>query len=249
MALPFSLDELERVTREAGRIAQRERDALKRELKGDGSIVTNGDRAVETFLRPALKALAPGSEVWGEEFGYDPEGQGGLWAVDPVDGTSNYAYGLPGWGVSIGFIQGPDILAGAIFLPDHDEMALGQKGELPTLNGEPMKPIKPGPIQKYELVSFCDDVVRVVSVPPPGKMRCTGAFVIDGLYTCTQRFRGLVGLKERLYDVAGTVLFAQELGAEIRYVDGTPLTVEEMKNGQQIPKPWIAFPEDAGYFG
>lgn len=247
MPLPFALKDLEAVSREAGRIAIESRKSLVRELKPDGSIVTNGDRAVETYLRPVLKELAPGSRVWGEEFGLE-EGDGPLWVVDPVDGTSNYAYHSPIWGVSIGFVDRGKVRAGSIFLPDLQEMAIGEAGSLPTLNGKPMSPIPSGPVEAYELVGYCDQILRSTPSKPPGRMRCSGAFVWDGLSVPLQRLRGLVGMSERLYDVAPAVLFALELGGEVRYADGSAFVISDLMDGRQIPKPWIIFPMESGYF-
>jgi len=108
------LPKLGDIVSEAGRIAQQARTEPKREIKPDGSIVTNGDRLVEQFLRAELTHLVPGSKVWGEEFGHSAEGEGGLWLVDPVDGTTNYAYGSPLWGVSVALLRGSSLKLGAV---------------------------------------------------------------------------------------------------------------------------------------
>lgn len=247
MSIPFPVADLESVAREAGAIAQAARRNLVRELKPDGSVVTNGDREVETFLRPELARLFPGSRTWGEEFGIDA-GEGPLWLVDPVDGTSNYAFGQPIWGVSIGLAVDGEIVAGAIYLPDLGLMSSGAKGERPTLNGEPMLPIPPGAVQDHELVGYPERITRSLR-KRPGNMRCSGAFVADGLNVCLQRLRGLIGIREKLYDVAPTVLFARELGADVRYVDGSPFQEADLMSGQPIEKPWMVFPADSGYFG
>ncbi len=240
------LPALQEIANEAGKIAQHERLHLRRELKPDGSIVTNGDRAVEIFLRAALGKLVPGSSFWGEEFGWEPDSPQGRWAVDPIDGTSNYAFGWPTWGVSIALIRQNVIEAGAIVLPDLNETVIGQKGSLPLRNGDPLPPIAPGPVRAEELVGYCDGVLKKLVSAPPGRMRCSGAFVIDGVFTVTQRLRAMLGYRERLYDVAATVLFAQELGAEIHYVNGDAFNLEELAQNIQIPRPWLIFPRDSG---
>src|SRR5690349_16781182 len=123
MSAPAELvRDLVELTKQAGKIAQDSRATLERELKIDGSIVSSGDRKVEEFLRPRLEALVPGTCVYGEEFGNDGVGPNGMWAVDPVDGTSNFVYGSPLWGVSVALVQNDSIIAGAVLLPDLDEM-------------------------------------------------------------------------------------------------------------------------------
>lgn len=227
-------------------MAQEARLDMKRELKPDGSVVTNGDRIVEQFLRYELTHLVPDSKVWGEEYGHSDEGECGLWLVDPVDGTTNYSFGSPLWGVSIAFMRGKDLELGAVALPDLSEIYLSAKGEGVVCNGDPLAPIPPGPIRDEELISYSDRL-RVRHGNLPGKMRHAGAFVIDGCFVAKQRYRGLIGVREKLYDIAACVLFGLELGAEIRYADGSALDLEELKKETKIAKPWIMFPRDTGF--
>lgn len=239
---------LERATRAAGKIAFEARETLVRERKPDGSVVTNGDRLVETFLREALTFAAPGSTVWGEEFGHAEEGDGGLWVVDPIDGTSNYACGSPLWGISIALIVGDEIVAGAVNLPDLGEMYLCERGGGVTVNGEPLDPIPPGVVQRGDLVGYSDYVVREFTREQlPGKMRCAGAFVVDGTFVLRQRLRALIGLSEKLYDMAACVLMAQELGADVRYANGDPLEMATLKKDRKIAQPWVIFPAESGF--
>lgn len=221
---------------------------MVRELKPDGSIVTNGDREVETYLRGDLATLVEHSTFWGEEFGFAEQGSGGLWVLDPIDGTSNYSYGSPLWGVSIALIVGDRIEAGAVMLPDLDELYLCARGGGVTVNGEPLAPIPPGPIEASELVSYSDYVVKACPRNAlPGKMRCSGAFVVDGTFVLRQRLRGLIGLSEKLYDMAACALMAEELGADVRYADGRPLDIGALKVDRKIAAPWLIFPRDTGF--
>lgn len=240
------LPKLAELARAAGSLAQRARSTPERTLKADGSIQTNGDLLVEEFLRKELLDLVPGSTAWGEEFGYAEEGPSGLWLIDPVDGTSNYSFGSPLWGVSIGLAKGEHIELGAVMLPDLGELYLSSRGSGVTLNGARLVPIPPGPIQPFELVSYSDRVMKHVW-SAPGKMRHAGAFVIDGCFVATQRYRGLVGIRERLYDIAPCILFGQELGADVRYADGSAMPLSELKQNRKIERPWLIFPRDSGF--
>ncbi len=237
------------IVRHAGAIAQGSRLRLVRELKADGSIVTNGDREVELWLRAELGAFAPGTTVWGEEFGYEEPGPEGLWLIDPVDGTSNYSFGSPLWGVSVALVKEGAILCGAVHLPDLEELFIAEAGAGAYLNDVRIAPIPHGPIKDHELVSYSDWLLRNHhDLDPPGKMRLSGAFVIDGTYTAMQRFRGLIGQRERLYDVAASVLIGQECDAAVRYADGTTFDIAELSQPIPIAKPWLIFPKESGYF-
>jgi myo-inositol-1(or 4)-monophosphatase len=79
-------------------------------------------------------------------------------------------------------------------------------------------------------------------------MRISGAFVVDGTFTATQRFRGMIGLSERLYDVAASVLINQEVGAEIRYTSGDAFLISDLKAETKIDRPWMMFPKESNFF-
>jgi myo-inositol-1(or 4)-monophosphatase len=240
------LIELQRLADEAGRLAQSERERLTRELKRDGSIVTNADKAVEIWLREKLTAFIPGTTVWGEEFGFEDAGENGRWLVDPVDGTSNFAFGSPLWGVSVGFEVGGRLKMGAVALPDLGETYLGEDGGGAFLNGQPLPPIPPGPVRPEELTSYNDTVVqKLTSVP--GKMRLSGAFVVDGTFTVRQRYRALVAVREKLYDVAACVVMAREVGADVRYIDGSTFDEKELMRDEKIGRLWGILPRDCGW--
>ena len=244
---PAQMKQLVSLARQAGKIAQDARATLKKELKTDGSIVSSADRMTEEFLRPKLEELVSGTKVYGEEFGNDGAGVGGQWAVDPIDGTSNFVYGSPLWGVSIGLIEQNVLTAGVVFLPDLNEMYSAILGRGAQCNGKDLAPVPDGPIGSVELLSYNDNLLR--SFPGkiwPGKMRCSGAFVIDAMWVARQRFRGLVGVRGKLYDVAASVLINQEAGAEVTYIDGSPFVIENLMDGKTIPMPYTFLPKGAG---
>lgn len=242
------LRELERVLAEAADLARAERPSMHPELKGDGSIVTTVDRAVETFLRGALPNVVGDVGFWGEEFGHDGTDATSRWLVDPVDGTSNFSYGSPLWGISVGLVEDGELTVGGIVLPDLNETYLGERGGGATMNGAPLPLIPPGPVKPQELLSYGEPLL--VDYGPaafPGKMRLSGAFVIDGCFVLSQRFRGLIGRRERLYDVAAVVVMARELGADVRYADGTPFNDRELAQGGPIHGAWTVLPKDSGF--
>ncbi|MFJ6653664.1 inositol monophosphatase family protein [Microbacterium sp. NPDC091313] len=143
MTSPKDLLELAReVAREAGDLAARRRAegvtvaATKSAL---ADIVTEADREVEALIRARLDAERPADGFLGEESGADGREAEITWVVDPIDGTVNYAYGLPAWAVSIAAVGGsadPETwqpLAGAVFSPATDDLfgaALGEGASL-----------------------------------------------------------------------------------------------------------------------
>lgn len=238
----------ESLLREAGALAQLCRDELEVHKKPDGSLVTNADQEVERLFRSRVEEITPGAAVWGEEFGYARDEGQGLWVVDPVDGTSNFAFGSPLWGVTAAYLMDGELQAGGIFLPELKELYLATKGGGATLNGEPIKPIPPGEIEREELVSCSQYVIKAYREARwPGKWRCTGSFVVDGAFVATQRYRGLIGFREKLYDIGAVLLICSELGAEIRFADGVAMDFQALLEDCEIGRAWAILPQGCGY--
>lgn len=243
------LPDLSKIIDEASELALRLKiKGLQVELKPDGSLVTNVDKAVEEYLRGALTSLLPGSEVWGEEFGHPKTMKDELWLIDPVDGTSNFAFGSPIWGISVALTTPDKIELGAIALPELKETYLAARTKGATMNGREIAPIKPGPVQPYELVSYNETVIKAhPGTQMPGKMRCSGAAVVDATFAAVQRYRGFIGMNESLYDDAAGMLIAEECGADVRYANGDPIPIRELRKGGRLPA-WLIFPKNSGFY-
>lgn len=97
------------------------------ETKAPGDHVSDADRAVEVSLRTALGAAFPGCSILGEEFGGEPGDR--FWAIDPIDGTSNFLSGLPFWTISLGLMDRGQPVLGGIIAPAMGLAAVGGTGQ------------------------------------------------------------------------------------------------------------------------
>ncbi len=206
---------------DAGHRAQTLRDTMQVELKPDGSLVTNVDRDVEDLLRVRLNEIAPGAGFWGEESGFEPDNSHGLWLVDPIDGTSNFVFGLPLWGVTLAYYQNGAIRAGGVIMPDMGWVFVAERGRGTTLNGEALPKLKPGPIAAHELIGSADEEEGPFA-DIPGKRRHLGAFIAEAMFMARGGLRAMVATKAKLYDAAGSMIVLRELGADIWNGDWTP---------------------------
>ncbi|CAB4878138.1 unannotated protein [freshwater metagenome] len=98
-------------------------------------MVTAFDRASEALIVEALRLHRPDDAIIGEEGTADTGTSGVRWLIDPIDGTTNFLYGLPGYAVSIAAADNLGTLAGAVFVPATDELFSAARGEGATLNG------------------------------------------------------------------------------------------------------------------
>jgi fructose-1,6-bisphosphatase/inositol monophosphatase family enzyme len=110
--------------------------------KSPGDLVTVADLETEQALTPLLRDLMPGSLVVGEEAtAADPsllrnlEGEGRAWLIDPVDGTANFAAGLPLFAVMVAYAVNGEIVASWIYDPKTDRMAVAARGSGAWLDG------------------------------------------------------------------------------------------------------------------
>ncbi|MBL8047934.1 MAG: hypothetical protein JNJ45_04565 [Chthonomonas sp.] len=234
---------LEDLLRTCGTIALEVRANHDRRVKPDGSLVTKADQQIEDFLHAELPKLVPGTRVWGEEHGHQSPGESGLWLVDPVDGTTNYSFGSPLWGTSIGLLQQGTITLGGMILPELREIYSAHSQGGATLNGKALPPVRPGDIDRTELVSYAEDTLLAYPTADiPGKMRYNGAFVVEAAFMAKGAFRGLISQRANLYDIAASVVILQELGAEFRQVTGEAIDLEWVAQHGRMPGPFVIFP-------
>lgn len=102
---------------------RRERSSVASDTKsGPTDVVTAADHEAESMIRTRLLAAYPDAAWWGEETGRSAgtgpgPGSDLEWVVDPIDGTVNFLYDLPGWAVSIAAVWRGDVLGAAVMVP------------------------------------------------------------------------------------------------------------------------------------
>jgi histidinol-phosphatase len=106
--------------------------------KHDGTPVTEADEATEKALRAEIGSAYPGHAIIGEEHGATGEGSH-RWILDPIDGTKNYASGVPIWGTLIALEVDGEIVCGLISCPALRERYAAARGLGAHLNGEPIR--------------------------------------------------------------------------------------------------------------
>jgi len=145
--MSLNLDQLAALLREAAaeKILPRFRSLSSRDIeeKSRGDFVTIADRETEEFLTPRLLEMVPGSIVVGEEAtAATPEllhkstGMGPTWYVDPIDGTSLFVDGNPGFAAMVALADKGKVLQSAIFFPVLNELFLAERGAGATLIDE-----------------------------------------------------------------------------------------------------------------
>lgn len=121
------------IVRRAARLITPEFSVKSKDEKGD--LVTNFDYEIETFLIDKIKKAYPGFQIISEEFNAHAKECQNYFTIDPIDGTVNFANGLPLWGIQVACVKNGEPCCSVIFLPDLKQMyCADQEGAF--LNGE-----------------------------------------------------------------------------------------------------------------
>lgn len=230
------LANLEAIVRAAAReeLLPRFRHTTRQE-KSDGSWLTEADIAMQARLQAALTAAHPGIALLGEEMDAAQQeallsrtghGGDGLWVLDPLDGTSNYAAGIPLFAVSLALMRGGRIKAGIVYDPVHDESFAALRGHGATLNGAPLRaPAATIPLAK---TTACIDfkrlpaalAARIAATPPYSSQRSIGSVALDWCWVAAGRFHLYLHGRQRLWDYAAGSLILAEAGGHADTLDG-----------------------------
>ena len=227
------LADLERLARQAGRILSDgyEKDH-KVDFKGTIDLVTEVDHASEEFLIEEISRLFPGHSFLAEESGASEGQTENLWIIDPLDGTVNYAHGVPMFCVSIAYSYRGQVLLGAVYDPLRDELFTAERGKGAWLNGRLLKASSVDELIKSLLVTgFAYDIEQATqtnlenfvkfSTISQG-VRRLGSAALDLCYVGAGRFDGYWELSIKPWDIAAGGLVAEEAGAVVTKVDGDP---------------------------
>jgi histidinol phosphatase-like enzyme (inositol monophosphatase family) len=109
------------------------------ETKGDGSPVTEADRAAERAIRACLREATPDFGFVGEEYGAEGPAEGPRWVIDPIDGTIAFSRGIPLFTTLIALLEDDEPVLGLIDCPSLGERYVGWKGGGCRRNGEPVR--------------------------------------------------------------------------------------------------------------
>jgi fructose-1,6-bisphosphatase/inositol monophosphatase family enzyme len=147
-----TLPDLERLAREAGQLLRLGYDREHQvDYKGVIDLVTEVDRQSEAFLLGEIQRLFPDHRIVSEEIGVVPGADSDQWYVDPLDGTVNYAHGVPFFCVSIAYARSGTVTLGAVYDPMRDELFTAERGRGAWLNGKPIHASAAQDLQKSVL--------------------------------------------------------------------------------------------------
>lgn len=193
--------------------------------------VTDADRVAEAMITDGLLSVRPDDSIVGEEGASHQGGTAVTWHIDPIDGTTNYVYGIPAFSVSIAAEVGDQVVAGVVFNPSVDELYRATIGAGSTCNGERLR-VRPAtelatalvatgfgytaPRRRHQGRVIAELLGRIRDI------RRFGSAALDLCAVATGRVDAYYELGLNRWDLAAGALIASEAGASVGNLDGGP---------------------------
>ena len=228
-----TLIELEHLARQAGEILRAGYSKDHKVIyKGVIDPVTEVDHASEDLLLAEINKRWPGSYILSEETGITPGDREHSWYVDPLDGTVNYAHGIPFFSVSIAYAYQGVMRLGTVYDPMRDEMFSAERGQGARLNDKPIRASDVSELQKSLLVTGFpydawdteqDNFANFVHFAKLTQgVRRFGSAALDAAYVGAGRFDAFWELSLKPWDIAAGGLIAEEAGASVTNAKNLP---------------------------
>jgi len=198
--------------------------------KEDGSLITSCDRWSDDTLVRGLGGLYPGEGVLSEEGNKQVPDTPRFWVVAPLDGTPNYAAGIPYWAISMArFDQGKPDLA-ILDVPPLRQRIVAIRGQGAWRNGKSLLPpsLSTNPAG---CASLCSRSIGVLQKLPerrfPGKIRLLGVASLNLVSVAMGQTVAALEATPKIWDLAAAWLVLSELGCPIRWLQNYPDTLAQ----------------------
>jgi myo-inositol-1(or 4)-monophosphatase len=207
--------------------------------EGVNNLVTEADHAAEKAIIDVIKSAYPDHQILAEESGEMKQASSYKWIIDPIDGTVNFAHGIPLNCVSIGIEQEGEMVMAAVFNPHLNEFYFAEKGKGATLNDKPIYVSDESQAIKACLVTGfpytyinepngpLEIFQRFVRKGVP--VRRLGSAAIDLCWVAAGRFDGFYEHKLEPWDSAAGYLIVEEAGGKVTDLQGNKFSVYQHK--------------------
>lgn len=209
-------------------------------FKTDGSVVTEADLSMQQRLITELAARWPEIRLLGEEMNeveqlrllQDTEQP--LWCLDPVDGTSNFAAGIPYFSVSLALIRQGEVQLGLVYDPIRDECFSAIRGQGAWLNQQRLE-VQPSQLalsQAIALVDFKrlpkDLATELIKRTPYSSQRNFGSSALDWCWIASGRGHVYLHGRQNIWDYGAGALILSEAGGQSTTLAGEPVFCASM---------------------
>jgi myo-inositol-1(or 4)-monophosphatase len=204
---------------------------VARTHKADGSVLTEADLAVQERVAGELLRNWPDTVFMGEEMSVDEQqrliaSSSPVWCLDPLDGTSNFAAGIPYFCIALSLFNKGEVRLGMVYDPVRDECFAASRDEAAVLNGEPLVVPESG-LQLKRATALIDFkrlapelAMRLVSEIPYASQRSFGSVALDWCWLSAGRSHIYLHGRSNVWDYAAGQFIFQRAGGLSCTLDG-----------------------------
>ena len=220
-------------------VANKQRDDfgnINSDIKSDGTLITDCDRWSDKRLVEGLSRITKDAGVLSEEGSQIVPYSDSYWVVDPLDGTTNFAAGIPYWAISAAhFVEGKPQSA-FLDIPALNKRFVAIKGEGVWLNNKRISS-KTRKTKNSQCVSLCSRSIRILQRKPdkpfPGKIRLLGVASLNMTSVAIGQTIAALEATPKIWDLASSWLVLSELSCPIEWLKLNPSNIEP---GQDLSK-------------
>ncbi len=234
-------------------------EQVKAEVKQDGSLLTEADTQMQIQTQAFLEKNWPEFAFLGEESTLEAQekamhSEQGCWILDPVDGTSNFAIGIPVYTVSLALMVQGKIVLGLVYDPSRDELFAARQGLGAELNHQPLiaKTVKTALSQCSSIVDFKrlqpDLAIRLATQAPYASQRSFGSVALDWCWIAAGRGQVYLHGSQNIWDYAAGWLILEEAGGQSQTLDQQTVLLAKVEKRSAIAattpelfKEWVDF--------
>jgi myo-inositol-1(or 4)-monophosphatase len=208
--------------------------------KADGSLLTEADLSLQQYLITALAEITPDIPVLGEELSPEvqqamlADAEQGVWCLDPLDGTRNFACGFPVFAISLALIRHGKVELGLVYDPLRRECFSATLGQGAWLNGEPLSGQAETSLDSaLALIDFkrlpLDLAQRLATSAPYPSQRSIGSGALDWCWLAAGRVQVYLHGRQHLWDYAAGQLILTEAGGQAVTLQGEPVFINQLQ--------------------
>ncbi|MCT4365882.1 MAG: inositol monophosphatase family protein [Synechococcaceae cyanobacterium MAG-AL1] len=218
------------------------------EAKADGSLITACDRWSDDALVRGLGQLYPGEGVLSEEGDKRLPSSAAYWVVDPLDGTTNFAAGIPYWAISLARFEGGVPVLAILDVPPLRQRIVAMRGQGAWRNGKRLLPPSTDG-RSIGCASLCSRSIGVLQKLPdrrfPGKIRLLGVASLNLVSVAMGQTVAALEATPKIWDLAAAWLVLSELGCPLRWLQNSPDALEPGANLADSDFPVLAAKDPA----
>ena len=210
--------------------------------KSDGSLITSCDLWSDKTIVEGLSKISPLEGVLSEEGNKSIPESNAYWIVDPLDGTTNFAAGIPFWSISIARFVNGSPQSSFLIIPTLKKSFLAIQGEGVWLNNK--KIVANNNTQRSDCVSLCSRSIKILQEKPneifPGKIRLLGVSSLNLTSVAMGQTFGAIESTPKIWDIAAAWLILEELNCKVDWLGTNPINLNAGMDLTNINFPLIA---------